>query len=94
MDGVPDTGGRRRWSTEGVDPGQALAYWIDTVCDRFLALDIDTPVARSFSATLDQVELGVTTANFIQAARQRVCRTPAKIARSGDGEQPAYPSPR
>jgi len=86
MNGVPDTGGRRRWSTEGVDPGQALAYWIDTVCDRFLALDIDTPVARSFSATLDQVELGVTTANFIQAARQRVCRTPAKIARSGEAK--------
>jgi AraC family transcriptional regulator, positive regulator of tynA and feaB len=80
----PDTGDRRHWSTEGVDPGRALDYWIDTVCDRFLALDIDTPASRPFHATLDQVELGATTANFIQAARQRVRRTPAKIARSAE----------
>jgi AraC family transcriptional regulator, positive regulator of tynA and feaB len=76
--------GRRRWSTEAVEPRQALAYWIDTVCDRFLALEIDTPAESRFRASLDQVELGVTTANFIQAASQRVRRTPAKIARSAE----------
>jgi AraC family transcriptional activator of tynA and feaB len=84
MGPLPDTGGRRHWTTTAVDPRQALAYWIDTVCDRFLELDIETPAARPFSATLDQVELGATTANFIQAARQHVRRTPAKIARSNE----------
>ena len=30
------------WSTDGVDQRRALAYWVDTVCDRFLELEIDT----------------------------------------------------
>jgi AraC-like DNA-binding protein len=79
--GLPE--GQRHWSTDGVDPQQALAWWIDTVCDRFLALDIDAPEGRPFRASLDQVDMGAATANFISAASQRVRRTPAKIARSG-----------
>jgi AraC-like DNA-binding protein/mannose-6-phosphate isomerase-like protein (cupin superfamily) len=72
----------RRWSTEGVDPRRALSYWVDTVCDRFLALDIDTPLRDRFSARLEQVELGATTVNFMHAERQRVHRTRARIAHS------------
>jgi AraC family transcriptional activator of tynA and feaB len=72
----------RSWSTEEVEPRRALSYWVDTVCDRFLALDIETPLGEQFSARLEQVEVGATTANFIHAERQRVHRTHTRIAHS------------
>jgi len=72
----------RRWSTEEVDQRRALSYWVDTVCDRFLALEIDTPVRDHFRARLEQVELGPATVNSIHAETQRVRRTRANLARS------------
>ena len=75
------------WSTDGVDQRRALAYWVDTVCDRFLELDIDTPVRSHFRACLDQVDFGPTTLSFVGAASQRIRRTPAKISRT---RYPAY----
>jgi AraC family transcriptional regulator, positive regulator of tynA and feaB len=70
------------WSTDGVDQHRALAYWVDTVCDRFLELDIDTPVRSQFRACLDQIDFGPTTLSFVGAASQRIRRTPAKISRT------------
>jgi AraC family transcriptional activator of tynA and feaB len=72
----------RRWSTDEVDQRQALAYWVDTVCDCLLELDIDTPLREHFRARLAQTDLGAATASFLQAERQRVHRTRAKIAHS------------
>ncbi len=74
--------GPRRWSTEEVDPRRALAYWVDTVCDRFLELEIDTPLGDRFRARLEQADLGPTTVNLVCAESQRVQRTRAKIAHS------------
>lgn len=65
-----------------MDPHRALAYWVDAVCDRFLELEIEPTAKGQFSATLDQVELGMTTANFMHAAGQTVRRTRAKISNS------------
>ena len=48
----------RCWSTADVDQDRALAYWVDTVCDRFIALDIDAPARNGFWARLEQVDLG------------------------------------
>jgi AraC family transcriptional activator of tynA and feaB len=72
----------RHWSTDEVDQRRALSFWIDTVCDRFLELDIDSPLRDRFRACLNLVELGAATANFIDAECQRVSRTQAKIART------------
>jgi len=72
----------RRWSTDEVEQRRALSYWVDTVCDRFLALEIDSPVRDHFHARLEQVELGPATLNSIQAEMQRVRRTRANLARS------------
>lgn len=72
----------RRWSTEDVDGRRALAYWVDTVCDRFLELDIDTPLGEAFHARLEQVDLGAITASFIDAGMQQIHRTLAKISRT------------
>jgi len=72
----------RRWSTEDVDQRRALSYWVDTVCDRFLALEIDSPLRDQFRGRLEQVDLGPATVNSIQAEAQRVRRTHANLARS------------
>jgi AraC family transcriptional regulator, positive regulator of tynA and feaB len=71
----------RHWSTSEVEQRQALAYWVDTVCDRFLELEIDTPVRDRFRACLDQVDFGPVTANFLEAETQSVRRTSDTIAR-------------
>lgn len=74
----------RHWSTdEAAD--RPFSYWVDTVCDRFLALDIDSPMREHFHAQLDQTELGPATASWLHADAQRVRRTRAKIARSHPG---------
>jgi AraC family transcriptional regulator, positive regulator of tynA and feaB len=72
----------RRWSTEEVDARRALAYWVDTVCDRFLEMEIDTPLRDAFRARIDQVELGAITASFLDAETQQIHRTLGKIART------------
>jgi AraC family transcriptional regulator, positive regulator of tynA and feaB len=77
-----ETAGPHRWSTEEVEPRRALAYWVDTVCSRFLELEIDTPLREGFRAHLEQAELGAATVNFIAAESQRIVRTQAKIAHS------------
>lgn len=74
----------RHWSTDEV-ANQGFSYWVDTVCDRFLELDIDSPVREHFHARLDQCELGAATANWLCADVQRVRRTSAKIARAHPG---------
>lgn len=79
---TPEAQRPRRWSTDEVDQRRALSYWVDTVCDRFLALEIDTPLRNHFRARLEQVELGPATVNSIQAETQRVRRTHANLARS------------
>src|SRR5690348_9623790 len=69
----------RHWSTdEAAD--RPFSYWVDTVCDRFLELEIDSPVRRHFHARLDQTELGSATANWLCADAQQVRRTRSKAA--------------
>ena len=70
----------RHWSTDGIDSRRALSYWVDTVCDRFLELEIDSSPRLGFHASLDQVDFGPGTINLICADAQRVRRTNAHIA--------------
>jgi AraC-like DNA-binding protein len=73
---------RRCWSTQDVEARRALAYWIDTVCDSFLEIDIDSPIRDGFHARLEQTELGPAMLYTVEADTQTVCRTPARIAGS------------
>jgi hypothetical protein len=73
---------RRCWSTEDVQPRDALAYWCDSICQVMLELDIEAAGADFFSAQLDQYKLGPATANFLRATPQRVSRTRRRISRS------------
>jgi AraC family transcriptional regulator, positive regulator of tynA and feaB len=75
------TSAPRHWSTSEVGQRQALAYWVDTVCDQFLELDIETPLRDRFHAQLDQLDLGPASINFLEAEAQWVRRTQAKISR-------------
>lgn len=70
----------RHWSTDGIDSSRALSYWVDTVCDRFLELEIESSQRAGFHASLDQTDFGPGTINLICADAQRVRRTSAKIA--------------
>jgi AraC family transcriptional regulator, positive regulator of tynA and feaB len=72
----------RHWSTEHVEPRQALAYWVDMVCARFIEIDIDTPQRDRFRAHMDQVPLGPVAMHFVEAEAQTLRRTHARIASS------------
>jgi AraC-like DNA-binding protein len=71
----------RSWSTQDVEPARALAYWVDTVGQVLLELDIDTPQRENFSARLEQGMLGPAKLNLIEASHQWMQRTRAGIAR-------------
>jgi AraC family transcriptional activator of tynA and feaB len=73
---------RRCWSTHDVEPRRALAYCIDTVCDSFMEIDIDSPVRDGFRARLEQAQFGPTTLCMVEADTQTVRRTAARIASS------------
>jgi AraC family transcriptional regulator, positive regulator of tynA and feaB len=76
----------RRWSTVDVEPRKALAYWIDTICQSFLEIDIETPEQTRFEAQLDSADFGPGQLYVVQARAQRVRRTPARIARSSQSQ--------
>ncbi|HLZ99244.1 MAG TPA: AraC family transcriptional regulator [Steroidobacteraceae bacterium] len=73
---------RRRWSTRDVEPRRALAYWIDTICQSFLEIDIESPNGARFYAQLDQTDFGAGKLYRVEADMQTVRRTPARIAHS------------
>jgi AraC-like DNA-binding protein len=72
----------QRWSTADVDPRRALAYWIETICESFLEIDIDSSTRNGFRARLDQLEFGPATLNIVEADVQTIRRTRAHIART------------
>lgn len=74
----------RCWSTEDVEQSRALEYWIDTVCEQFLALEIDSPVRERFRGRLEQVDLGVASMSVIEAHASAIRRTHDNIARSSE----------
>lgn len=75
---------RRRWSTSAVDQQHALAFWVDTICQSFLEIDIDTPERDRFHAQLDQLDFGPAMLYVVEAGTQAVRRTPARIAHSNE----------
>jgi len=71
----------RCWSTEDVQPRDALSYWRDSIGQVMLELDIEA-AGGGFSAHLDQFSLGPATANFLRATSQSVARSRRCISRS------------
>ncbi len=70
------------WSTEDVQPRDALSYWCDSIGQVMLELDIEAAGDEGFSAQLEQYSFGPATANFLSATSQSVARTRRGISRS------------
>jgi hypothetical protein len=73
---------RRHWSTADVESRHALEYWAEAICKSFLEIDIDSLAGNRFRARLDQSEFGPAMLHLIEAGRQSIRRTPARIAHS------------
>ncbi|KQX34713.1 helix-turn-helix domain-containing protein [Variovorax sp. Root434] len=71
-----------RWSTDAVPPAQRLDYWVGAVCEGFLEMDVTSPVAGSFGATLESAPLGPIVVNQVRGSAQDVYRTRRAIAHS------------
>src|ERR1700733_10617262 len=67
------------WPADSVEQRKGLTYWADTLCDRFLELDVDVP-ARGQLRAGDQLDFGPATLSFVGAASAQTRRTPARIA--------------
>jgi AraC family transcriptional regulator, positive regulator of tynA and feaB len=72
----------RRWSTDDVEPHEALAYWCDSVCHAILELGVEAPADGFFQGRLEQSALGPASVNFVEATTQSIARTRHGISRS------------
>jgi AraC family transcriptional regulator, positive regulator of tynA and feaB len=72
----------RCWSTEDVQPRDALSYWCDSIGQVMLELDIEAAGRDGFSAQLEQYSFGPATASFLRATPQSVARSRRAISRS------------
>ena len=70
------------WSTDAVPPPQRLDYWIGAICEGFLEMDVTSPQAGAFGATLESVSLGAIGVNRVRGTAQDVYRTRRAIAQS------------
>ncbi len=75
-----------RWSTDAVPPAQRLDYWVGAVCEGFLEMEVTSPQARHFDATLESAPLGTPAlgigVNRVRGSAQDVYRTRRAIERS------------
>ncbi|MDQ0081953.1 AraC-like DNA-binding protein [Variovorax boronicumulans] len=71
-----------RWSTDAVPLAQRLDYWVGAVCEGFLEMDVTSPMAGSFGATLESAPLGPIVVNQVRGSAQDVYRTRRAIAHS------------
>ncbi|KQX84846.1 helix-turn-helix domain-containing protein [Variovorax sp. Root473] len=70
------------WSTDAVPPPQRLDYWIGAVCEGFLEMDVSSPQAGGFGASLESAPLGPLHVNRVRGSAQDVYRTRRAIAHS------------
>lgn len=66
-------------------PGyRRLALWQDIVCDVYVQLDCKSDLGSAFSGRVWQASLGKAICTEVSSDRQRVFRTPSRIARSDE----------
>jgi AraC-like DNA-binding protein len=74
--------GSERWSTEIVPAKEALDYWVATVCDHLLEMQIESPARLMFQGELWQARFGICGLSMIDAEAQEIRRTREMIGRS------------
>jgi AraC-like DNA-binding protein len=70
-----------RYDTASEPAGRRLAAWQDIVCDVFVQLDCKSDL-DDFHGSVAQSKLGELSLTRVDASRQRVFRTPSRIARA------------
>jgi AraC-like DNA-binding protein len=72
-----------QFTTETAPGHRRLALWQDIVCDVFVGLDCKSDLGSAFHGSVTQAALGKAACSQVHSGRQRVLRTPSRIARSG-----------
>jgi AraC family transcriptional activator of tynA and feaB len=74
----------RTWSTDDASPGQRLGYWVDSICEGFLEMSVQSERQVDFSGRLVSAPCGPIGVNRVYGSAQDVYRTPGAISRSKD----------
>ena len=70
------------FTTEGAPTHRRLALWQDIVCDVFVQLDCKSDLGSAFHGAITSAQLGPAKCSVVSSSRQRVLRTPSRIARA------------
>jgi AraC-like DNA-binding protein len=62
------------WSTENLQPGKALTYWRDVICENLLQMHIQSSQEGAFFGQIEKHAFGPIKANFISVSEQKVWR--------------------
>jgi len=62
------------WSTAHLQPGKALSYWRDVICENLLQMHIQSSQERAFFGSIEKHAFGPIKANFISVSEQKVWR--------------------
>lgn len=62
------------WTTEHLQPGKALSYWRDVICENLLQMHIQSSQERAFFGSIEKHAFGPIKANFISVSEQKVWR--------------------
>ena len=71
-----------QFTTDGSPGHKRLALWQDIVCDVYVGLDCRSDLGSAFHGKVSQAPLGRAVCTEVSSDRQRVFRTPSRIARS------------
>jgi AraC-like DNA-binding protein len=69
-------------NTDAAPPPRRIAMWQDIVCDVFVQLDCSTDLRDDFHGSVAQTMIGPVSCTLVESSRQRVFRTPSRIARA------------
>ena len=70
--------------TDAVARRERIAYWTDVICDVYVQLDCDSPVAADFSGSIERDLLAGLELSVVESQAQHVRRTPRQIAKASE----------
>jgi len=70
------------FTTDDAPTHRRLALWQDIVCDVFVQLDCKSDLGTAFHGAIASSQVGPAKCSTVSSSRQRVLRTPSRIARA------------
>lgn len=74
----------QNWSTAHLQPGKALAYWRDVICENLLQMHIQSSQETAFFGHIKKHPFGPMQANFISVSEQKVWRERTVVCSAKD----------